>query len=113
MLAASSAVVATARELIALLSRVEQHRPVDKGRSRPMDEDRFIIYLADQFEAFGGRATAYRNEHTDSGYGETPFRNFVHKFYDMVPIESRRTKSGLDEAIRRALEYRRRHLQEG
>jgi hypothetical protein len=81
--------------------------------ARPKDEDRFIIYLADQFEASGGQAVAYSNIHSDSGYGETPFRKFVHEFYEALPIESRRTRSGLDEAILRALEYRRHHSTKG
>jgi hypothetical protein len=108
MLATSSAVVANAQELIGLLAHVEQALPVDRGRPRPMDEDRFIIYLADQFEASGGQTSAYRTAHTESGYAEKPFRNFVHEFYKLLPITSRRTESGLDEAILRALKYRRR-----
>jgi len=73
-----------------------------------MDEERFIVALADQFETAGGRARAYTSEYSGSGYGETPFRNFVHAFYEMLPINSRRTPSGLDDAIRRALHRRRR-----
>jgi hypothetical protein len=113
MLAASDALIGQAHKLIGLLSTVEQNLPVDKGRRRPMDEDRFIIYLAEEFDASGGEATAYRSEHTVFGYAETAFRKFVHEFYKMLRLESHRKGCGLDEAIIRALEYRRRHSEKG
>jgi hypothetical protein len=53
--------------LIELLSQASQALPSDSGRRRPMDEDRFIFYLADQFESSGGRALAYANKHKESG----------------------------------------------
>jgi hypothetical protein len=108
MLAASSAIVGKAEEFLGLLSAVEQNLPVDEGRSRPKDDDRFIIHLANQFEASGGRATASRTAYTESGYRETVFRKFVHEFYKTIPIKSRRTDGGLDEAIVHALSYRHR-----
>jgi hypothetical protein len=83
--------------------------PRDLGRARPKDEDRFIIYLADQFETTGIQATAYTSAHTVSEYGEAPFRNFVKQLYAMLPLKKRRRESGLDKAIIRALEYRRKH----
>src|SRR5262249_36229306 len=81
---------------IELLKHAQSALPSDKGQRRPMDEDRFIIYLAELFEASGGRATAYRAAHSDSGYANTPFRRFIHEFYRMLPLASRRTQSGLD-----------------
>jgi hypothetical protein len=108
MLAASSAIGGKAEEFLGLLSALEQNLPVDEGRRRPKDDDRFIIHLANQFEASGGRATASRTEYTESGYRETAFRKFVHEFYKMIPIRSRRTDGGLDEAIAHALSYRHR-----
>jgi hypothetical protein len=113
MLRTSISLTQQAHGLSDLLRLVQQDLPVDKGRSRPMDEDRFILYLADQFEASGARASAYASQHSESGYGETPFRRFVHEFYAMLPIKSRRTRVGLDDAILRALEYRRCHLKKG
>jgi hypothetical protein len=113
MLAASASLIGQAQQLVDLLRRVQQNLPADRGRRRPMDEDRFIIYLADQFEASGGQARAYASEHSESGYGETPFRKFVHQFYKALPIKSRRKRSGLDESILRALEYRRHHSTKG
>jgi hypothetical protein len=107
--------------LIEFLKKTEQSLPPDGGRARPMDEDRFIHYLADQFEACGGKARAYQAHRTDNGYAKTPFRRsvhrgyartpfrqFVHRFYDFLSLDRRRTRSsGLDEAIRRALIARR------
>jgi hypothetical protein len=95
--------------LIELLSLASRALPSDSGRRRPMDEERFIIYLADQFEASGGRALAYANKHKESGYADTSFCRFVHQFYALLPIVSKRSRSGLDEAIIRALKYRRGH----
>jgi hypothetical protein len=112
LLQSSTLLMQEGHKLIGLLGRAQGSLPLDKGRSRPKDDDRFIIYLADQFEAAGGAAIAYKSAHTESSYGETPFRKFVHKFYELMPI-SRRTEIGLDEAIIRALEYRRRHSEKG
>src|SRR5262249_38509925 len=82
----------------------------DRGTARPMDDHRFIWYLADQFEACGGKASAYANVHADEGYAKTPFRSFVHHFYSLIKLElaSRRTRAGLDETICAALVERRR-----
>jgi hypothetical protein len=112
MLRASASFIGPAQTLLDSLVRVEQNLPIDTGRRRPMDEDRFIIALADQFEASGVHARAYTSDHSESGYGETPFRQFVHEFYKVLPISSRRTQTGLDEAIRRALNQRR-HAKKG
>jgi hypothetical protein len=109
LLQSSTLVMQEGRKLLDLLWRAKGGLPLDTGSSRPMDEDRFIIYLADQFETSGVQATAFSSSHSEFGYGDTLFRNFVHKFYELLPIKSRRTSSGLDEAIIRALEYRRRH----
>jgi hypothetical protein len=109
LLRISSSMAAQAEDLITLLEAVQKHLPPDLGRPRPMDDDRFIIYLADQFETTRIPATAYPTEHSDSHYGETPFRNFVHRFYAMLPLKKRRTQSGLDEAMIRALDYRRKN----
>lgn len=113
LLRISSSMAAQAEELIKSLEAVQQHLPRDLGRARPKDEDRFIIYLADQFETTGIKATAYTSAHTDSEYGETPFRNFVKQLYAMLPLRKKRKKSGLDEAIIRALEHRRKHSAKG
>jgi hypothetical protein len=108
VLQTSSSIVSLAHALLGPLERAKQSLPPDSGGARPMDEERFIVALAEQFETAGGKARAYSSEHSSSGYGETPFRNFVHAFYDMLPIKSQRTPSGLDDAIRRALHRRRR-----
>jgi hypothetical protein len=109
LLQVSACVIEQGNQLIELLNHASKALPADSGRRRPGDEERFIIYLADQFEGSGGRARAYANKHRDSGYADTSFRKFVHQFYALLPIASRRTSSGLDEAIIRALRYRRRH----
>jgi len=102
-----------AQELVKSVQVVQNHLPPDPGRTRPMDEDRFIVYLADQFETTGIQATAYANQYTDSHYGETQFRTFVHQLYAMLPLKKRRTQSGLDEAMIRALKDRRGHSEKG
>jgi hypothetical protein len=112
LLLVSASVCEQARLLINLLRCAQKNLPKDNGRARPMDEDRFIIYLADQFEASGGRALAYRDGNRDSGYALTSFRNFMHQLYHRLQLASRRTESGLDEAIIRALAYRRKHRKE-
>jgi hypothetical protein len=91
------------------LAEAEASLPADSGRARPKDDHRFIIGLATQFEASGGQARGYRSAHGDDGYGDTPFRRFVHTFYGFLPLESKRAPGGLDEAIRSALKYRRKH----
>jgi hypothetical protein len=106
--ALSAGLIHNSRQLIDLLRQARKSLPTDPGRRRPMDDDRFVIYLAEQFEKSGGRARAYASAHTHSGYGETPFRKFVHQFYKLLPLKSRRKPSGLDETILQALKYRRR-----
>ena len=101
------------RKGIDLLQLAQASLPKDEGRRRPMNEDRFIIHLAEQFEASGGQAVVYSTVHSESGYGNTSFRDFVHKFYELLPVKSRRTSSGLDETAIRALKYRRRHSKKG
>jgi hypothetical protein len=94
--------------IIEFLHRAEQSLPPDSGSARPRDDYRFIQYLADQFEACGGKARAYVSSHHEEGYAKTPFRQFVHRFYEFLSL-NRRTSRGLDEAIRQALMDRRRH----
>jgi hypothetical protein len=97
--------------LIEFLRKAEQSLPTDTGRPRPMDDHRFIHYLADLFEVHGGKAraylTSYEGPDAGNGYADTPFRRFVHEFYGFLSLKSRRTRSGLDEGIRRALIERR------
>jgi hypothetical protein len=92
---------------IKFLHRAEQSLPSDTGSVRSRDDYRFIQYLADQFEACGGKARAYLSAYSEEGYAETPFRQFVHRFYEFLPLKSRRTLRGLDEAIRQTLMGRR------
>jgi hypothetical protein len=107
LLLVSASVCEQARLLINLLRCAQKNLPEDNGRARPLNDDRYIIYLADQFEASGGTALAYRDTYQDSGYALTPFRDFMHQLYRRLQLVSRRTESGLDEAIIRALTYRR------
>jgi hypothetical protein len=94
--------------IIEFLHRAEQSLPPDSGSARPRDDYRFIQYLADQFEACGGKARAYVSSHSGEGYAKTSFRQFVHRFYEFLSLNSRRTSRGLDEAIRQVLMDRRR-----
>jgi hypothetical protein len=92
---------------IEFLKIAEKSLPADSGSARPMDEHRFIQYLADQFEECGGVAKAYATSHTDEGYAKTPFRDFVHRYYEFLSLKSRRTRSGLDGAVCEAMTKRR------
>ena len=38
--------------------------------------------------------------------GETPFHQFVHTFYKMLPVRSKRNPTGVDKALRDALASR-------
>lgn len=99
--------LASLNAIIEFLHRAEQSLPSDSGSARPRDDDRFIQYLADQFEACGGKARAYLSSYSEEGYAKTPFRQFVHRFYEFLSLKSRRTRHGLDEAIRQTLMSRR------
>jgi hypothetical protein len=93
--------------IIEFLYRAEKSLPPDSGSARPRDDYRFIQYLADQFEACGGKARAYLSSHSEEGYAKTSFRQFIHRFYEVLSLKSRRTRRGLDEAIRQAVMDRR------
>jgi len=93
--------------LVGFFKNAEQALPADSGSARPKDDQRFIRNLAAAFEECGGTAKAYVSAHADEGYAETPFRQFVQKFYEFLPLKSRRTRRGLDESIRRTLLDRR------
>jgi hypothetical protein len=92
---------------IEFLRKAKSSLAADSGSARPMDEGRFIQFLADQFEKCGCKARAYATSHKADGYAHTPFRAFVHIFYGFLSLKSRRTRSGLDEAMCRALRDRR------
>jgi len=99
---------ASLEHLIGSILKAEQMLPPDSGAARPREDHRFIQYLADQFQACGGKPRAYLDAYSDEGYRQTPFRQFVHQFYGFLSLEAPRTPRGLDEAIRKALaEWRR------
>jgi hypothetical protein len=50
---AAGSLITEAQQLIDAIHRVQRELPPDPGRARPMDEDRFIINLAEQFDASG------------------------------------------------------------
>lgn len=91
----------------ALITRLEADL-LDEGAKRPFDDQRYIIWLADVFERAGGRPRAYRSAHSECGYADTPFRRFVQAFYRLLPLKSERSSNGLDEAIKKAMQRRRR-----
>jgi hypothetical protein len=81
--------------------------PPDPGRQRPFDDERRIIFLANIFEAAGGKPTAYLSEHSETGMANTPFRNFAQRFYAMLAAADKRDPGGLDKALLLALKGRR------
>jgi hypothetical protein len=83
--------LATLDGIIEFLHRAERFLPLDSGSARPRDDYRFIQYLADQFETCGGKARAYVSSHSGEGYAQTPFRQFVHRFYEFLSLNSRHT----------------------
>ena len=96
----------TFRETILVL---KQCLPPDPGRQRPFDDERRIIFLADIFEAAGGKAAAYLTAYAETGnMAATPFRRFAQLFYSLLPTDvDKRDFGGLDEALRLAVMARR------
>jgi len=100
--------------IIGLMARSEQMLPPDGGRRRPYDDERLFMSLADIYECAGGKAAVYWSEYS-SGLAEnvkgsmadTPFRRFVQTFYARLPAVSKRTRVGVDEALRDAKRSRR------
>jgi hypothetical protein len=90
-----------------LAGRLEQALPADEGRRRPYDDERLFMALADLFERAGGASVTYWTEYSSSGVADTPFRRFVQAFYGMLPVHSKRTAAGVDEALRHAMQARR------
>jgi hypothetical protein len=75
--------------------------PPDLGRRRPFDDDHRIMFLADIFEAAGGKASAYVPTYPEKGkWADTPFRRFAQSFYSLLPAQDKREPGGLDEALR-------------
>jgi hypothetical protein len=95
------------QRMVELSARLEQALPTDGGGWRPFDDERLFIALADVFERAGGAAVTYQSEHHSSGMADTPFRRFVHAFYKMLPVQSKRKRTGLDKALLDALQSRR------
>jgi hypothetical protein len=95
----------TTRETLIAL---KQYLPPDPGRQRPFDDERRIIFLADIFEAAGGKSVAYAGGYYEDGnMTDTPFRRFAQRFYSFLPADDKRVPGGLDEALRHALSVRR------
>jgi hypothetical protein len=88
---------------------LKQCLPPDPGRQRPFDDERRIIFLADIFEAAGGKAAAYLTAYAETGnMADTPFRRFAQLFYSLLPTDvDKRDFGGLDEALRLAVMARR------
>jgi hypothetical protein len=94
------------RRMTEVIARLERDLPLDEGRRRPYDDKRLFITLANIFELAGGTAATYWTEYP-SGMADTPFRRFVQLFYKMLPVEAKRTPSGVDGALRHAIRSRR------
>lgn len=106
-----SALVALELQLMALretLVALKNSLPLDPGRQRPFDDERRIIFLADIFEAAGGKATVYLSEYSETGrMADTPFRQFAQRFYAMLLADDKRDPGGLDKALLSARKARR------
>jgi hypothetical protein len=105
-LAALEQQLQTVREGIVAL---KQCLPPDPGRQRPFDDERRIIFLAEIFEAAGGKAAAYQTAYAETGsMADTPFRRFAQLFYSLLPSDvDKRDSGGLDEALRQGVMARR------
>ena len=95
------------RAMASFMSALEGELPKDHGRRRPFDDEGFLHRLADIYGSAGGKAVAYRSELSSTGIANTPFRRFVHAFYGLIRMRSKRTSAGLDEALLAALRSRR------
>jgi hypothetical protein len=96
------ALLALTESMIGLMAKAEKALPKDRGGQRPYDDEPLFMRLAAVYRLAGGTATApYWNDYTD-GIVETPFRQFVHAFYKMLPIPAKRSPAGVDEALRHA-----------
>jgi hypothetical protein len=94
---------------IEIVVALKQSLPPDPGRQRPFDDERRMIYLADIYEAAGGKATVYTSSYAQTGnIADTAFRRFARLFYSFLPgVEDKRDPGGFDEALRLALMARR------
>jgi hypothetical protein len=97
------------RRMIELSAKLKHALPRDRGGRRSYDDERLFIALADVFARAGGAPVTYWTEHDPAGSGmaDTPFRRFVQAFYEMLPVPSKRTAAGVDEALRHAMGSRR------
>ena len=99
--------LALTKSTIGLMARLEQALPKDRGGRRHYDDERLFIFLADVYMRAGGTPTApYWSEYS-SGMVDTPFRQFVHTFYKMLPVPAKRPSAGVDEGLRHAMQSRR------
>jgi hypothetical protein len=98
--------LALTQSMIGLMAKAAKALPKDRGGWRPYDDERLFISLAAVYRRAGGKATApYWNDHA-GGMIETPFHQFVHTFYKMLPVRSKRNPTGVDKALRDALASR-------
>jgi hypothetical protein len=91
-----------------LFAAVKEKLPNDPGGKRPFDDERYVITLADVFEAAGGKPVVYAGGYYEQGsMANTPFRRFAQLFYFFLRAREKRDPGGLDDAIRDALAVRR------
>lgn len=102
----TSELLARIRRMIEVVVKLDEALPRNGGRRRPYDDQRLFTAMADVFERAGGTASAYWSEHA-GGMADNPFRRFVQVFYKKLPVQSKRTPAGVDEALRDAMSSRR------
>ena len=90
-----------------ILTTLQNALPQDFGKRRPHNDTRMILHLAEIYEAAGGKARIYASDYEKSGWADTAFRRFAHKYYAQLPLSRRRRPAGLDNALRDALGRRR------
>ena len=99
--------LARMKAMIELMQRLEAELPNDRGQRRAFGDEQLLLRLASIFECAGGTTAFYWTEHPDSGMADTAFRKFAQAFYQMLPVQQKRTPAGLDGALRAALRSRR------
>ena len=95
------------------MASLQKALPLDGGHRREFDDERLFISLADIYERAGGTPAAYWTEYSNGmakkikgSMADTPFRQFVQAFYSRLPVLSKRTLAGVDEALRGAMRSR-------
>jgi hypothetical protein len=97
------ALIAQTAEARTALAQLLDLLPPDEGKARAFGDARRFRKLAAIFESAGGKARAYSSAYDLSGFANTPFRRFAQAYYTMLEAPRKRTRIGVDKALKDAL----------